>query len=243
MTRLQDHLTQHLQLGKLESELTNAVLQHHPTPHGLCAYSGGNLPHGQESAHRRWIDDLQELQRNVVEMEVRAAQMKEELKGFLEQLQNEENAPDWEHPQERKRMSALLRPIYGKAHGALPGKAASFRSVKSRLPKLTEEVFHNMLVFHKGDIHPLSLNRVTHMEAETQMLALLAALWVDNPDESIDVSERPGVKHCRWLAVPKHVDGGKGYAVVRRFAKRWGKIWRAQEVWLRTREGWSLESR
>ena len=243
MNDIRDLLTQTLQLGKLEADLAEAVLQQHPRGNALCAYSGGNLPHGQESAHRRWLDDLEELQRNVVEMEVRAAQMKEELKGFLEQLQNAENAPDWEHPQERRRMSALLRPIYGKAHGALSGKAASPRSVKSRLPKLTEEVYHNMLVFHKGGIHPLSLNRVTHMEAEIQMLTRLASLWVDNPDESIHVSERPGVKHCRWLAVPKHVDGGKGYAVVRRFAKGWGKIWRAQEVWLRTEEGWTLESR
>ena len=58
-----------------------------------------------------------------------------------------------------------------------------------------------------------------------------------NPDESTDVSERPGVKHCRWLAVPKHVYGGKGYAVVHRFETRWGQIWCIQKVLLRTEEG------
>lgn len=243
MKDLHDRLTEELQLGKLEAELAQAVLTHHSKVHGLCAYSGGNLPHGQESAHRRWLEELHEMQQNFVDMELRAAQMKDVLKEFLENMESNDNIPDWEHPQERKRLSEEMRRFYGKAFGAHPRSRVTFpRSSKHRIPKLTEEVFHNMLVFHKGGIHTLKQQRVSHMEAERNMLTRLASLWQEDPDESIQISERPGLKFCRWVAVPKHVDGSKGYAVVRRFSKRWREMWRAQEVWVRGENGWTLDN-
>lgn len=242
MNNLRDHLTQDLKLGRLESELAEAVLQHHSKVHGLCAYSGGNLPHGQESAHRRWLEELHEMQQNFVDMELRAAQMKVVLKEFLEHMESNDIMPDWEHPHERKRMSAEMRQFYGKAFGAQPRSRTILpRSSKHRIPKLTEEVFHNMLVFHKGGIHNVEQQRVSHMKAEGNMLALLASLWAEDPDENVEASERPSLRYCRWVAVPKHVDGRKDYAVVRRFSKRWREMWRAQEVWVRDENGWTLD--
>ena len=244
MKDLHDRLTEGLQLGKLEAELAQAVLLRHSKVHALCAYSGGNLPHGQESAHRRWLEELHELQQNFVDMEQRAAQMKEVLKTFLEHMESNDIMPDWEHPHERKRMSAEMRQFYGKAFGALPKSRTILpRSTKHRIPKLTEEVYHNMLVFHKGVIHTLNQQRVTHAKAENHMLTRLVSLWQDDPDESIKVSERPGLRFCRWVAVPKHVDGSKGYAVVRRFSKRGREMWRVQEVWMRGENSWILDER
>ena len=95
MKDLHDRFTEGLQLGKLEAELAQAVLSHHPNVHGICAYSGGNLPHGQESAHRRWLEELHEMQQNFVDMEMRAAHMKEVLKEFLEDMESNDNIPDW----------------------------------------------------------------------------------------------------------------------------------------------------
>ena len=238
MKDLRERLAQDLKLGRLESELAEDVLRHHSKVHGLCAYSGGNLPHGQASAHRRWLEDLHEIQQNFVDMEQRAAQMKDELLEFLKHMEANQIVPDWEHPRERKRMSKELRRFYGKAFGALPRT----RNSKQNIPKLTDEVYHNMLVFHKGVIHKLEQQRVSHMTAEDHMLELLASLWKEDPDESISVSVRPGLKFCRWIAVPKHVDGSKGYAVVRKFTKRWREMWRLQEVWVRGENGWTLDN-
>ena len=237
MKDLRERLAQDLKLGRLESELAEEVLKHHSKIHGLCAYSGGNLPHGQESAHRRWLEDLHVMQQNFVDMERRAAQMKDELLQFLEHMESNHIMPDWEHPQERKRMSKEMRRFYGKAFGALP----QTRSSRRNIPKLTDEVYYNMLVFHKGNIHGLEQQRVSHMTAEKHMLDMLASLWKADLDKSISVSERPGLKYCRWVAVPKHVDGSKGYAVVRRFTKRWREMWRAKEVWVRGENGWTLD--
>ena len=236
MNDLQYHLSEGLQLGKLEAELAKAVFRNHPRVHGLCAYSGGNLPHGQDSAHRRWLEDLHVMQQNFVDMERRAAQMKDELLQFLEHMESNHIMPDWENPQERKRMSKEMRRFYGKAFGALPQTRT-----RNNIPKLTDEVYHNMLVFRKGNIHGLEQQRVSHMTAEKHMLDLLASLWKTDPDESISVSERPGLKYCRWVAVPKHVDGSKSYAVVRRFTKRWREMWRAKEVWVRGENSWTLD--
>lgn len=183
------------------------------------------------------------MQQNFVDMELRAAQMKEVLKEFLEEMESNDNIPDWEHPHERKRLSGEMQRFYGKAFGAHPRSRATFpRSPKHRIPKLTEEVFHNMLVFHKGGIHTLKQQRVRYMEAESHMLTRLTSLWQDDPDESIKISERPGLRFFRWVAVPKHVDGSKGYAVVRRFSKRGRERWRAQEVWVRGENGWTLDN-
>lgn len=99
MKDLQHYLTEGLQLGKLEDELAQAVLRNHSKVDGLCAYSGGNLPHGQESAHRRWLEELHEMHQNFEDTELRAAQMKEVLKEFLEHMESNDIMPDWEHPQ------------------------------------------------------------------------------------------------------------------------------------------------
>ena len=241
MKDLQDFLTHGLQLGKLESELAQAVLDHSFQIEGLCAYSGRNLPHGQESAHRRWLEGLHEMQQNFVDMELRAAQMKVELKEFLEQMESKDIMPDWEHPHDRKRMSAEIRRFYGNAFGARPRTRDSILgSGNHKIPKLNDEVYHNMLVFPKGVIHMLKQKRVTRSDAEKHMLTRLATLWESDPDESTKVSERFGQNYC-WVAVPKHLDGSKGYAVVRRFSKFWGGIRWRKEVWVRSKGVWTLD--
>ena len=113
MKDLNIHLTQVLGLGKIEVAIAEAVFARSPQMHALGSYSGGNLPHGQSSAHRRWIDELKELQLGFVDMEIRAAKMKVELAQYLDQFGETEPMPDWENPLVRKtimtEVSSLLQ--------------------------------------------------------------------------------------------------------------------------------------
>ena len=69
-------MTQGLGFGKLECELGTVVINRNIEILALGTYSRGILPHGQESAHRRWLEQLHEMQQGFVEMEMRVAQMK-----------------------------------------------------------------------------------------------------------------------------------------------------------------------
>ena len=105
---------------------------------------------------------------------------------------------------ERKRMSKELRRFYGKAFGASlePG-------IPTKHSQTDRRGVHNMLVFHKG----ASINwnsKVSHMTAENHMLELLASLWKEDPDESISVSERPGLKFAVGLLCPNMWMAAKG---------------------------------
>ena len=98
MNDLHIHLTQVLGLGEIEVALAEAVFARCPQMHALGSYSGGNLPHGQSSAHRRWIEDLKQLQQGFVDMEIRAAKMKVDLAQYLDQFGDAEPIPAWENP-------------------------------------------------------------------------------------------------------------------------------------------------
>ena len=92
--------------------------------HGLGTYSGGNLPHGIDSAHARWLDELRRLQEGFVAMESRAAKMKVQLAEFIELYEGEGLTPDWENPLDRKfekTTPSILQRCRRGAYGAVNG--------------------------------------------------------------------------------------------------------------------------
>jgi hypothetical protein len=234
MVDLSEGMTQGLGLGKLECELATAVINQSPEIVAIGTYSGGILPHGQESAHRRWLEQLHEMQQGFVDMEARAAQMKVALGKYLDEFESREDEPDWEHPRDRKRMSAEVRNFYSRSHGVTTRSFSSRSlSVKQRIPKLTDHLYHNMLIFHQDQHLLLELRRVPFAKAEKALSEKLAALHAQDFN---------GALSRQWLAVPKHVDGSKGYALVQRFGKGLRLFQGKGELWVRKGESWSPEN-
>jgi hypothetical protein len=212
MKDLHIYLTQVLGLGKIEVALAEAVFARSPQMHALGSYSGGNLPHGQSSAHKRWIDELKKLQQGFVDMEIRAAKMKVVRKTIMKEVSRFHNSS---------------------------GGIGERKFHKTRLPKLTDEVFHNMLVFHEGVIHELNMKRLSSTEAKSHLMSKLCSLKKDNLEE---------VNYKRlyidMYAVPKHLDGKKKYASVRHLNNKFRlDNLNVQEIWIRTPSGWKFDSR
>lgn len=234
MSDLCDVMSQGLGLGKLECELATAVINRSPEIVAMGTYSGGILSHGQESAHRRWLEQLHEMQQGFVDMEARAARMKVALGKYLEEFEFGKDVPDWEHPSDRKRMSAEIRDFYSHSHGVTTRSFSSRSlSVKQRIPKLTDQLYHNMLIFHQDQNLLLELRRVPFAEAERALFRKLTAL---------DAEDFNGNLSRQWLAVPKHVDGSKSYALVQRFGKGLRRFQGKGELWVRKGESWSPEN-
>tara|TARA_B100000524_G_scaffold73392_1_gene33718 strand:+ start:380 stop:808 length:429 start_codon:yes stop_codon:yes gene_type:complete len=142
-------MTQGLGFGKLECELATVVINRSPEILALGTYSRGILPYGQESAHRRWLEQLHEMQQGFVEMEMRVAQMKIALGKYLEDFESREYMPDREHSRDRKLMSAEGRNFYSHSYGVKNRRfSIRFFLVKQRIPKLTDHLYHKMLIFH-----------------------------------------------------------------------------------------------
>ena len=228
------HLTQVLGLGEIEVALAEAVFARSPQMHALGSYSGGNLPHGQSSAHRRWIDDLKQLQQGFVDMEIRAAKMKVDLAQYLDQFGDAEPIPDWENPLVRKTIKKEVSRFHNSSFGI-----GERKSPKTRLPKLTDEVFHNMLVFHEGVIHELNMKRLSSTEAKSQLMSKLCSLKKDNLEE-VNFKRL----YIDMYAVPKHLDGKKKYATVRHLNNKFRlDNLNAHEIWIKTPSGWEFDSR
>ena len=255
MTDLRHHLTTSLGLDRIEADLAEAVLKRSPEMHGLGTYSGGNLPHGHDSAHARWLDDLKRLQEGFVAMESRAAKMKVQLAEFIEQHKNDGKTPDWENPLDRSPLKKQLRAFHNAAGGVDMGRSLG-RSSRRMLPKLTDETHHNMLVFHQGVIHGLNMKRVSFRDAQNHLLSKLQHLRSeDNVEEDINAFEpsrvelysvnspKKGRLYVDFYSVPKHIDGKKNYAVVRHINTKFrlDNI-NVQQVWEKTSEGWSYHS-
>ena len=251
MKDLQRHLTDVLGLGRIEAELAEAVLKRSPEMHGLGAYSGGNLPHGLDSAHARWLDELRRLQEGFVAMEVRAAKMKVQLAEFIELYEGDGLTPDWENPLDRTSLKKQLRAFYSAAGGVHMGRSMG-RSSRRMLPKLTDENHHSMLVFHQGVIHGLSMKRVSFRDAQNHLLTKLQHLRSEDNfevDGNVDDSNstggafKPSRPYVDFYSVPKHIDGKKKYAVVRHINTKFrlDNI-NVQQVWEKTNDGWQYHS-
>ena len=249
MKDLRHHLTTSLGLGRIEADLAEAVLKRSPEMHGLGAYSGGNLPHGHDSAHSRWLEDLKRLQEGFVAMELRAAKMKIQLAEFIEQHNKSDWTRDWENPLDRSALRKELRAFHSAAGGVSMGRSLG-RSSRRMLPKLTDETHHNMLVFHEGVIHGLNMKRVSFRDAQNHLLSKLQHLRSEenleedaNLDESTGRVFKPSRLYVDFYSVPKHIDGRKNYAVVRHINNKFrlDNI-NVQQVWEKTSAGWSYHS-
>lgn len=242
MTDLRHHLTTSLGLGRIEADLAEAVLSRSPEMHGLGAYSGGNLPHGHDSAHARWLEDLKRLQEGFVAMESRGAKMKVQLAEFIEQHKDDEGTLDWENPLDRSSLKKQLREFHNAASGVNIGRSLS-RASRRMLPKLTDETHHNMLVFHQGVIHGLNMKRVSFREAQNHLLSKLQHLRSEGNVKEDPNAFKPSRLYVDFYSVPKHIDGKKSYAVVRHVNTKFrlDNI-NVQQVWEKTSEGWSYHS-
>lgn len=249
MKDLRHHLTNSLGLGRIETDLAEAVLKRSPEMHGLGTYSGGNLPHGHDSAHSRWLEDLKRLQEGFVAMELRAAKMKVQLAEFIEEHNKAGWTPDWENPLDRSSLRKQLRTFHSAARGVSMGRSLG-RSSRRMLPKLTDETHHNMLVFYKGIIHGLNMKRVSFSEAQYHLLSKLQHLRSeDNLEEDANLNEstgrafKPPRLYVDFYIVPKHIDGRKNYAVVRHINNKFrlDNI-NVRQVWEKTSTGWSYHS-
>tara|TARA_B100001564_G_scaffold163354_1_gene137313 strand:+ start:172 stop:909 length:738 start_codon:yes stop_codon:yes gene_type:complete len=242
MKDLRHHLTSSLGLGRIEADLGEAVLKRSPEMHGLGTYSGGNLPHGHDSAHARWLEDLKRLQEGFIAMELRAAKMKVQLAEFIEQHDEDGWTPDWENPLDRSSLKKELRAFHSAAGGVSMGRPLG-RSSRRMLPKLTDETHHSMLVFHQGIIHGLNMKRVSFRDAQNHLLSKLQHLRSEDNVEGDASAVKPSRLYVDFYSVPKHVDGRKNYAVVRHINTKFrlDNI-NIQQVWEKTSTGWSYHS-
>ena len=239
MKDLNIHLTQVLGLGKIEVALAEAVFARSPQMHALGSYSGGNLPHGQSSAHKRWIDELKKLQQGFVDMEIRAAKMKVELAQYLDQFGDAEPIPDWGNPLVRKTIMKEVSRFHNSSGGI-----GERKSPKTRLPKLTDEVFHNMLVFHEGVVHELNMKRLSCEEAKSHLMSKLRSLKKDELEEVNNTQPLNSRLYIDMYAIPKHLDGKKKYASVRHLNNKFRlDNLNVQEIWIKTPSGWKYDSR
>ena len=90
-----------------------------------------------------------------------------------------------------------------------------------------------MLIFHRDQHLLLEMRRVPFAKAEKALSEKLAALHAQDFN---------GALSRQWLAVPKHVDGSKGYALVQRFGKGLRLFQGKGELWVRKGESWSPEN-
>lgn len=239
MKDFHNHLTQFLGLGKIEVALAEAVLARYPQMNALGTFSGGNLPHGQSSAHRRWIEDLKKLQQGFVDMEIRATKMKVELSQYLHELSEAKTIPDWENPLVRK----AIKKEVSRFHNSSGGIGVR-ESHKRRLPKLTDEVFHNILVFHKGVIHELNVKRFSCSEAKSHVMTKLHSLNKDEFEEENKNLTFYNRLYIDMYVIPKHLDGKKKYASVRHLNTKFRlDNLNTQEIWIKTHSGWRFDSR
>ena len=239
MKDLHIHLTQVLGLGKIEVALAEAVYARYPQILALGTYSGGNLPHGQSSAHRRWIDELKQLQQGFMDMELRAANMKVELAQYIDQFGDAEPIPDWENPLVRKTIMKEVSRFHNSSGGI-----GERKSHKTRLPKLTDEVFHNMLVFHEGVIHELNMNRLSCAGAKSRLMSKLSSLKKDEFEEVNNTLPLYKRLYIDMYAIPKHLDGKKKYATVRHLNNKFRlDNLNSHEIWIKTPSGWEFDSR
>lgn len=190
-----------LNCGVLERELAFAVCSNTRQLDVLCTYSGGQLPHGQDSAHRRWLEELRALKEGLEALERDAKAQHEAIATFLCQLEGAPAAPDWEHPDVRSMLRRKTAPFHQAASGVSYRKRPAHR-----IPQLTPCVLHQAMVVCDGGLSFFELNRVK----EVRWKEVLGDLFSAGSERSSGASWGR-----RMRAVPKHLDGSKDYAVVR----------------------------
>jgi hypothetical protein len=216
-----------LKCGDFERELAFAVCSNTRQLDALCTYSGGQLPHGQDSAHRRWIEDLCALREGLKALERDAKAQQEAISTFIEQLEGAPTAPDWEHPEVRSMLRGKTAPF----HRAAAGVSARKRP-PHRIPQLTPYVLHQAMVVRDGELFLFELNRV----AQARWMVTLNNAIVAGSERSPKVSWQKTIR-----AIPKHIDGKKDYALVKNLdlVPR-GCMRRGDELWQREGGQWRV---
>ncbi len=213
---VQKLLVSELKLGRPELALAEAVLRRFPTLDALCGYSGGGLPHGQESAERRWLADLDEMESGLAAMERKIQINQQELRELRQHLGENEQALDWADPRIRKAMLKSLRSItsVGSIRRTVYPHEHSRKEMAAKwLPKLTPVSYHRMIAFFKSEVNVLGRDRGSTKWDPVEDLIQHRIEWM-----GIDLSA-PGAPHprslrnCRLMIVPKHIDGNATYAV------------------------------
>ena len=198
------------------------------------------MPHGHDSAHSRWLEDLKRLQEGL-SPELRGEN--EDPVGEIHRTTQQGHwTRDWENPLDRSSLKKQLREFHNAAGGVNMGRSLG-RSSRRMLPKLTDETHHNMLVFHQGVIHGLNMKRVSFREAQNQLLSKLQHLRSEGNVKEDPNAFKPSRFYVDFYSVPKHIDGKKSYAVVRHVNTKFrlDNI-NVQQVWEKTSEGWSYHS-
>jgi len=208
-SEFEERLEQNLKLGPLERSLACAVRRKFYTKDAICTYSGGGLKHGQESAHRRWVEGLEviEAQQDQVIKNVHKAM--EALEALKTKLAEAKVEPDWTDPRVRKEMTKAMHSITRVGTIGI----SSFPNRRTELiPKVSAITYHDTLAFYAGQIHHINLK-------ESGGQGLEQALWnlkrtVFNVD--FNASDAPNPRQFNrvsWIAIPKHIDGSAPFAV------------------------------
>ena len=208
-SEFEERLEQNLKLGPLERSLARAVRRKFYTKDAICTYSGGGLIHGQESAHRRWIEGLEIIENQQAQGIVNVDEAMLALKDLKAKMTEAEGEPDWTDPRVRKEMTKAMRSI---TRVSTVGTSSFPNGLAELIPQLSAITYHDALAFYEGQIHHIHLK-------ENGGQILEQALWglkrtVFNVD--FNASDAPNPRQFNrvsWMAIPKHIDGIAPFAI------------------------------
>ena len=237
-SELKQLLETEVKLDRCGLSLAHAVLKHFPSSDALCGYSGGGLPHGQESAHNRWLQDLDSIESQLQKIEQKVKCNQLELLELRKWLELRQNKLDWSDPRLRKRVLKSMRLIMhaGSVLGtAYPGDRVEL------LPKTSPLSYHEMLAFYHSEIHVLGGDKKgNRWDPQTELIRKRID-WMRIDWASSEAPNPRSVRNCSIALIPKHLDGNAEYAVTFERGLRFGRdLIRNTHLWLLQADGeWS----
>lgn len=206
-----EQLHSQLKLGPLEQSLAHAVMHKFYTKDAICTYSGGGLPHGQSSAHRRWTDELDLIEAQLNQVQQNALHSQAQLKEFKEQLNSMAGEPDWTDPRVRRKMLDTLSSIA--RIGSVLGSSAPFkRRGQNLLPQTTPIVYHDVLSFFNDRIQHVNLKSERGLAVDSALIEAKRIAF--NVDFKSPTAPNPRIfRRVSYMAIPKHISGKDSYAV------------------------------
>ena len=208
-SEFEERMEQDLKLGPLEQSLACAVRRKFYTKDAICTYSGGGLKHGQESAHRRWVEGLEVIENQQDQVIVNVHEAMSALKDLKARLTEAEGEPDWTDPRVRKEMTKAMRSITRVGTIGI----SSFPNRRAELiPQLSAITYHDALAFYEGKIYHIHLKENVGQILEQALWDLKRTVFsVDF--NALDAPNPRQFNRVSWMAIPKHIDGSAPFAV------------------------------